>query len=61
MSSKRHLKRKMCGDKIRHSTLDQAQRVIKAMRARGAAYLEPYKCRWCGSFHIGHHAPRRTP
>lgn len=56
MASKRHQRRKQCGDKKRHATaaeaLDHIQYLRRNHKARGA--LNAYRCQWCGGFHVGH-------
>jgi DNA-directed RNA polymerase subunit RPC12/RpoP len=55
MSSKRRLRRNTCGHKIGH-TEEAARAAIRALRRTGAvlAALTPYRCPYCGAFHIGH-------
>jgi hypothetical protein len=56
MSSKRHVRRKACGDKRRFSDQASAIAAIRMMRAKGKAMgmLQAYRCKWCSSFHWGH-------
>lgn len=50
MASKRAIRRKACGKKKRYATPEDAKKV--AWRTyRG---LRPYKCEFCGQFHLGH-------
>jgi hypothetical protein len=48
MSSKRHIRRKSCTGKRRYVT---QQLAIAAKRGRE---LDPYRCQFCGGFHLGH-------
>jgi hypothetical protein len=56
MASKRRLRRNACGHKIRHATEDAARAAIRALRRAGNARapLTPYRCPYCGAFHVGH-------
>lgn len=56
MSSKRHIRRRACERKKRHATQRAAiAHLITQARAFGnTAGLEPYHCRWCGGWHVGH-------
>jgi hypothetical protein len=47
VSSKRRLRRKSCGTKIRYATIEEAQKM-----ARGN--IVAYWCAFCGGCHIGH-------
>ena len=62
MASKRQLRRKQCGDKVRHAKLEFA---LIAARKAGVGKVfaandtfSAYACPHCGGFHIGH---RPTP
>lgn len=58
MASKRRLRRKACGDKVRHPTQTAAVRhLIKLQRKDFARGMRSYRCRWCGGWHVGHYAP----
>lgn len=48
MASKRHQRRKACGEKRRYETLDQA------LASRRDRELRAYRCTFCGAFHLGH-------
>lgn len=52
MSSKRALRRKQCKGKVRHETREFALIALRHTRSYGN--LSPYKCRFCGGWHIGH-------
>lgn len=57
MSSKRHVRRKQCSGKHRHASEADAKGHIYQLRASGktrAGVLTPYRCSFCGGFHIGH-------
>jgi hypothetical protein len=47
-----------CGQKVRHARPHHAWLHIRSL---GDPYLQPYKCRHCGTWHIGHpHLGDRT-
>lgn len=48
MTSKRQLRRRECGSKVRYATQPEAEAEIRGR------HLHPYKCPWCGKFHLGH-------
>lgn len=65
MSSKRRIRRKMertgCGDKHGHETEENAMVAVRKTLIRNRkkgyvdhGFLKPYKCRFCGKWHIGH-------
>lgn len=54
MSSKRRLRRKGCGTKVRHASLENARCAAALARKRGEKSIHAYGCRFCGGFHIGH-------
>lgn len=60
MASKRRIRRKKCLNKRRYETREEAFAVILSMRHFGAGYettthrLQPYGCRYCGGWHVGH-------
>lgn len=47
MPSKRRLRRKICGSKIRFESLQEA--------IRNRRDLWAYSCDFCGGYHAGHH------
>jgi hypothetical protein len=47
MSSKRRVRRKQCGTKIKYATQAEAE-------AHQHGGLRPYRCDYCGKFHLGH-------
>lgn len=51
MSSKRAVRRKACGGKVRYSTEHAA---VCAMIKISSLGLAVYKCPFCGSYHVGH-------
>ncbi len=54
MSSIRRIRRRMCGHKVPHATEQAARFAIRELRKGGAlGHLRPYRCRFCGSWHIG--------
>jgi hypothetical protein len=55
MSSKRRLRRRGCEGKHRHPTLEEAQaHIVSLARSYGARGLRPYRCKFCGAYHVGH-------
>lgn len=61
MASKRRLRRKGCGRKIRYTSQAEALAGLKALtREKGhQGYLTPYHCQFCNGYHFGH-PPRRV-
>lgn len=51
MASKRRIRRKMCQGKKRHKDMHGA---LIAIRLSGHKGMMPYKCKFCGFFHVGH-------
>lgn len=58
MSSKRHVRQRKCGHKHRHET--QAKAIAHAVRLMRSGktdrWLTPYRCKFCGYYHVGHKA-----
>ena len=54
MSSKRLLRKRQCGDKVKYSDQTEAVAAIISFRRRNSIYLKSYKCSFCGTWHIGH-------
>jgi hypothetical protein len=56
MSSKRALRRRSCKGKVRHQGQEQAFAALRSLaRARGLdGAMNPYRCPFCGGWHIGH-------
>lgn len=56
MASKRRLRRKACGKKVRYLTQDAAMSALRGMTRDhgGRGYMTPYRCQFCGGFHFGH-------
>jgi hypothetical protein len=53
MSSKRRIRRKSCGGKVRYAAQSAAQ--IQANRMwRNGSKVRPYKCGFCHGWHNGH-------
>jgi hypothetical protein len=61
MSSKRAMRRRMCGAKDRFPSEEAALAAIRRLRRATGTHdwLTPYRCRFCGGFHFGH-PPRRV-
>ena len=55
MASKRHVRRKACGHKVRHASAGDALKHLRALRAEGGRNLETYRCRFCRQWHVGHY------
>jgi hypothetical protein len=53
MASKRRLRRKSCGNKVRHPDSKSAIVARARFRAQGA-FMNVYKCKCCGKWHTGH-------
>ena len=54
MSSKRHLRRKMCGDKVRHDTKELAEEAFQYHLRRRHYGMHVYHCAACSFWHVGH-------
>ena len=58
MSSKRAIRRKMCDGKVRYASQKEAFTAAKQSNKRdGSNWIVPYRCTFCGYWHIGH-APK---
>ena len=55
MSSKRRLRRRSCGIKVRHKTAQKAYVQIISLRRSGkcSGSLAVYHCKFCGGWHVG--------
>lgn len=40
--------------KIQHATRKAAKLHVRRLAQEGDDGLEPYRCRWCGRWHVGH-------
>ncbi len=59
MGSKRCVRARSCGDKIRHKTEADALTQIASLRAGGElGPLKAYHCRFCKFWHVGHRSRR---
>lgn len=54
MASKRHIRRKQCGTKIRHKTRENADYHAYLLRRKGERIIHCYHCNFCGGWHVGH-------
>lgn len=56
MSSKRAIRRRVCGRKIRHNSESAARNHIAHLHRRKGwqGHLNAYRCGFCGGWHIGH-------
>lgn len=53
MASNRKKKQKACTGKIKHKTFKLALDHAKFL-SRSEKWITPYKCKFCGYFHVGH-------
>jgi cytochrome c5 len=53
MASKRHIRRKACGNKVRYDKKSAKQAAYFAKRRTGD-FIVAYHCQYCGGYHIGH-------
>jgi hypothetical protein len=51
MASKRRLRRNACKGKVRHANRENAMKAIWAARYRD--WMNPYRCTFCGCWHVG--------
>lgn len=56
MASKRHIRRKKCGRKVRHPTMAAALTAVAMLKQRygDSGMVIAYRCVVCRFFHIGH-------
>lgn len=57
MSSKRHIRRRGCEGKQRHTTHGRAAAHIRSLRASHnyrPEWLQVYRCKFCKGYHVGH-------
>ena len=55
MASKRRLRRKQCGNKVRHATEEAAMKHYAALRyGKGEGGIKVYHCPHCHGYHVGH-------
>jgi hypothetical protein len=54
MASKRHIRRKSCGDKVRHRSEAAAMAESRRLYKKHGGFIQAYKCKHCGSWHCGH-------
>jgi hypothetical protein len=54
MASKRHVKRKQCGDKRRYPDIKAAKTASVLLFQRTGSKLQSYYCKYCRHWHIGH-------
>ena len=53
MASKRRVRRQSCEGKLRYPTQDEARMASNRANSR-TSWIMPYKCNFCGGYHIGH-------
>lgn len=54
MSSKRRVRRKQCGKKLRHTQKSHAYAELRSRSPRVQKELVVYSCKWCNGYHVGH-------
>ena len=56
MSSKRRLRRKVCGNKNRYVSTNAARDTIGKLKRQGKlnGIVNIYKCKFCKGWHLGH-------
>lgn len=54
MSSKRHIRRKMCTRKRRYIQMGDAQGAVDRLNTTYKTRMLIYKCKFCGGWHVGH-------
>jgi hypothetical protein len=55
--ARRKLQQRVCGRKRQHADEANARVHIRSLRANGKAlsgWLTPYRCKFCGFWHVGH-------
>ena len=58
MASKRAIRRKQCGEKVKYQTETEAARVIRGpLKGMGMGW---YRCHFCQFWHIGHNPTRHS-
>lgn len=43
-----------CYHKVRYGHAQTAENACRRMNEKGSGEMEPYRCRYCGGWHIGH-------
>jgi hypothetical protein len=62
MASKRRLRRKACGKKIRYTTVKDAENAkFRVYRQSYSGPMDVYHCSFCGGYHFGHSKHGRKP
>jgi hypothetical protein len=54
MASKRHLRRKTCESKTKYDDKESARQGARWSWKKFKTYLVPYRCDFCGGYHLGH-------
>lgn len=54
MASKRHLRRKSCDGKKKYPNSAIASNAAFARGRISKSWIIPYRCKFCGGYHIGH-------
>lgn len=54
MASKRHQRRKQCGDKLGWTDQTKAVAHCIALERKDGARMTAYKCHFCHRWHVGH-------
>lgn len=53
MSSKRAIRRKMCGHKVKRDK-ESAKLAAHIASRKSGEIIVPYHCKFCGAYHVGH-------
>ena len=53
VSSTRARRRRACGHKHKHPTCEDAMRHARHLHLMTGAYYLPYRCSFCGQWHVG--------
>lgn len=56
MTSLRRVRRKQCQGKVRHPNPQAAYAHAASLKHKGdvTGFINAYKCRFCGGWHVGH-------
>lgn len=56
MSSKRRIRKSQCGQKKKYRDQTEAYAALSSLYRREGYVGQVYRCRWCGSYHLGRKA-----
>ena len=54
MASKRHIRRRSCGGKVKHATKTGALIALHKTKKYALGRMHAYKCSFCSGWHVGH-------